>query len=230
MELKEIQTAAIKISKEFILIFDSQNETGPYVFYLHDNSYFPVFRSTDVESLKSKSEKIKAIILKDRASALNFILSLRGTTNLTFVDKLYILNFIKSSKDVPFNLQQLKKYLPLITLPETALVLLSANRLSPDFAFKLLEIKKEDCVFLLNLINELMLNINQQKEFFEYIKERAKIENKSFRLLIEELKSYLAAFPVEKRKEMLFEKLHILKQKHLKLKFLLNHTKNSINQ
>lgn len=205
MELKEIQTADIKISKEFILIFDTQNNSAPYVFYLYENNYFPVFNSFDVESLKSRNEKIKAIILKDKASCLNFILSLRGINNLTFVDKLYILNFIKSSQEYPLNLQSLRKYLPLLSLPETALNLLSTNRLSPDFGLKLLEIQKEDCIFLVNFINELTLNINQQKEFFEYIKERSKIENKSIKLITEELDSYLAAFPIEKRKELLFE-------------------------
>ncbi len=177
LQIKDIEQDSINWSKEFCLLYSVEKNYLPFFFFTNDR-YYPVFYKTE----RISNKQIKAITCSDKEAVTHFILSLRGTDNLSFADKLFIFRFNENNPFFNNTFQgNLKKYIPLLNLPEIGLDLLHHNRLSPDLGLKLLTCSTEDICTFLELVDKLKLNINQQKELFDFFMLQSGKHHKSFK-------------------------------------------------
>lgn len=225
IEIKDIKTSLIEDSKEYCLLysaFDTNN--SPLIFYFLNGKYYPSLSSINVNELKLSCNRIKAIISEDIESLVEFILLLRGMENLSFIDKLFL---TKVSKRVYDSLgHNIKKYLPLLSLPDKAFDLFSKNKMSPDLGLKMLSYSNEDIICFIEITEKLKLSISLQKELFNYLSSQSKKNNQSFKNILDALTENSTTMTQENlfkkiRKKMMPEYTDC-KEKFLQLKNVIN--------
>lgn len=187
IQLKEIVLDSIVLSKDYVLIYNSDT-TPPYpIFFFDGYNHYPVFYFFD-KSEYEHMKVIKAIIFENKDELLEFVLSIKGIANIKFVDKLLMLNFLKDSKDIKNSVDgSLTKYLPILNLPHTVLNQLNENKLSPDLALKLINFNQDEVIQFVNFTITYKLSISLQKEVFDYLITKQKIDKKSFGQILSEI-------------------------------------------
>lgn len=183
MEIKKLNLDVIDFSNKYNLLYNSDNTPPSPIFYFNGNKYYPVFTFINKNEFENNSE-FDAIVFEDRIALVEFVISVKGVTNLKLIDKLLILQFTKDHAFENLYLENLKKYLPLLKLPETALTMLNDNRLSPDLALKLISLPAQDIDEFITFVETFKLSINLQKEVFDYLIAKQKEVNESFGQII----------------------------------------------
>lgn len=204
LEIKYIDISKVDCLKEYCLIY-SKEAYGmfPSLFYFHDDRYYSVFFYEKIAKLRKNNTNPLAIVSNDRKAIVEFIISFRGLESLGLMERLSILKFLEKEEFDTTQLGNIRKYLPLLDLPYKALIMLNENRLSPELGLKLCKYEKKEIDTFISAAENLKLNINLQKELFDYIVYKIHRENKTFleiiNTILEDAKNH--------NKEALFSKI-----------------------
>ncbi|GAB4437353.1 MAG: hypothetical protein OHK0040_08680 [bacterium] len=189
--VREIESQFIEDSRDYWLLYEGNISDATMIFYSQKGKYYPV-----VSSIKPKliTGNVKAIVSENLFSLAQFVISVRGIDNLSFVDKLLL-----SRVSDAFNLTEIntQKYITLLNLPDDALFLLSKNRMSPDLALKLLSCHIDDIHFFVEITEKLKLNINLQKELFNFLSSKTKNNANSFKDILTSVAKNALELPAE---------------------------------
>ncbi len=151
---------------DFIII--NKNLEIPLLYH-KDGKYFPLNR---VFNQHIDKKKIKALVSEDLAGLINFFISLKGENNINLIEVLRILN-ISKSLNVNLLSSQFKKYeryLPILSYKEEVIESIEKGLLFPEVALLIEELKNYN--HFLEIINTFRLTFSEQKELFNYLKNK----------------------------------------------------------
>lgn len=181
IKFEEVRSKDIAASADFLLGFETEESNEPFLLFFHNKGkYYPVVRKDAALQAKTACKSIRAMVAEDMEEIINLLLGIKGINKFNFVEKLLILRHAGDSKKISAPFLNLNKYLPLLKLPQAALMLLAKNRLSPDLGLKIIALSRPDSTFFLKLIEDFQLNINQQREVFSHLADISKIHKKPF--------------------------------------------------